>query len=813
MGTDETDAQRNRLFDDGPVREAADTFKQQSWEDIDNAAGKTTRRSINPTSCKRKRTSREDDDRDSDVPMACARSNDSPSLVIYGPENMSDSRAFQDSAKRPRRYARGTVHGPVIAEDCRKVLSAPQSRIPRKRAPVRMALAKVTKPIHCFSNPGQVQDIFNDYFFAISQLHKCGLGYRSIGLENLSISVNELLDGDAEGILTSLDGVDVCPGKKPTEALPSIVSTLSTRLEIYSSGKDPFDGPLQIFLCLVRIMTSRRGICNDKCECETYDTSISDILSSSNQTRGARPLNARDFIESVVECVHPYFDQLKTYLRVLYTPLFSRRIISIQDIALSSASQVDICGDTMLRGGYGEWWSEIILDVAIKFLVTHKKTGRREEANDTGKAISFDAYEKDRLSGLPTCAMAKESEELDWTRINACLDASSPIAFIRRRNTTLRCVRDKTALCDSEKHLANVAFATKTMILDAADFPQHFYLQRLPRRKRTPIRVALAKVTKPVTYFSNPQQLFDAVGDYNISIAELQGLELYHRLIGLESLSITAGVKPRKNLFEEPVGILTSLDGVDIGLQKPMGGQRPPVIVNTLPARLASPNLDLLLPYFDHRKALRHILDCLMWIMTTRCGPYNDECRLRWSSEMQKSPVYKWHLLANENWDGDDNDIKIMRRIKFQIMRTREDFEENVIKFIHPYFGRFKAYMKFLRTASYDTLKSFAKEGKMNEYAGFEQPERANLRSGGNIERGRDDRRNEVVSVKSRDMVAAQMNPSPSSRHCSCAACKFLHHLSWVDAAVTANITPRDWIQDVIHGNQTIPRESELGQR
>ncbi|KAL5531972.1 hypothetical protein ACEPAF_5535 [Sanghuangporus sanghuang] len=889
MDADETDAQRNRPSDDGPVREAADTFKKESWEDIDNA-GRATRKSIKPTSWKRKRTSCEDDDSNSDVPMACAHSKDPPSLITYGPENMSDSRAFQNSAKRPRRYSRGTVHGPVIAEDCRKILSAPQSRILRKRAPMRMALAKITKPIHCFSNPGQLQNIFKDYFLAISRLHERGLGYRSIGLENLSISANELLDGDTEGILTSLDGVDVCVGKKLAEALPSIVSTFPSRISAHFPNNVPFDGPLQSFLYLITIMASRHGICNNKCECECeiYDRSILDILKASHQTRRAKTLNATTFIESFVECAHPYFHQLKDYLRILDTPLFSRRIISIQKIqARSRASQVDIFDNTMLRGGYGEWWSEIILDGALKLLDSLKKrTGRTEEGNYTDKAISFDAYERDRLAGLPTCAMAKKGEELDWTRLDACLDASSPSPFIRHRSTTLRCIKD-TAQYDIEKRLAIavalVALATKTMILDAASFPQHFYPQRLPRRKRTPIRVALAKVTKPVTYFSNPRQLFDAVEDYNISIAELQGLELYHRLIGLENLSITAGVKPRKKLFEEPVGILTSLDGVNIGLRKPTEGQRLPVstdfpcsiprplliriqtmevIVNTLPARLAFPNLDLSLSYFDHRKALRQILDCLMWITTTRWGPYNDKCRSSWSSEtlMERSPVYKWHLLANENWDGSESDIGGTRKKKVEIMRTQGAFEENVIKFIQPYFRMFKAHMKLLRTASYDTLKSFAEEiirsdlttsflkdregrmwwinimassslhvfrmqnldcnlplpptpewGKMNEYAGFEQPEGENLRSSGNIDRDRDvdphcrdDRLNEVVSVKSRDTVAAQVNPSPSLRHCSCAACKSLHHLSWVDAAVTANTTPRDRIQDVIHGNQTI---------
>ncbi|KAL5521372.1 hypothetical protein ACEPAG_9298 [Sanghuangporus baumii] len=869
MGTDEIDAQRNRLADDGPTREAADTFKKQTWEDIDDAAGTTMRRCTNRTSCKRKRTSHEDDDKDSDVPMACARSKDSPSFVTYGSENMSDSRAFQDSAKRSRRYTRDicTVHGPAVAEDCRKILSAPQSRIPRKRSPVRMALAKIAKPIHCFSNPGQLQNVFNDYFLAISRLRKCGLGCRSIGLENLSISVNDLQDGDTEGILTSLDGVDVCLGRKPTEALPSIVSTLPSRLEIRSSGKVPFDGPLQIFQCLARIMTSRHGICNDKCECETHDTSIFDVFNSSNQTWRARLLYTGNFIESVVGCSHPYFDQLKDYLRVLYTPLFSRRIISIQDITHSSASQVDICGDssTVLRGRYGDWWSEIIFDVAIEFLVAHKKkTRRREEANDTGKAISFDAYEEDRLSGLPTCAMAKESEELDWTRINACLDASSPVAFMRRRNTTLRCVKDKTAQCDSEKRLANVAFATKTMILDAASFSQHFYPQRLPRRKRTPTRVVLAKVTKPVTYFSNPRQLFDAVGNYNISATELQGLELYHRLIGLQSLSITADVKPRKNLFEEPVGILTSLDGVEIGSQERMELQHLPVIVNTLPARLAFPHLDGPWLYFDHRRALRQILECLMWIMTTRCGPYNDECCKRyWSGEkamMVKSPVYKWHLLASENWNGDDNDIKDTRKKKLEIMTTRKDFEENVIKFIQPYFKGFKAHMRFLRTASCDNLETFGKKViqsdltsaflkngedrmwwvniiasslchlcrasvqlyfcpvsarpdwvKMNEYAGFEHPERANIRSS-RADPRREDHRNDVsqtLSVKSRDTVIGPMNPSLSSIYCSCAICRYLAFLSQIGRPVNinhnANHIPHDWIQDVVHGGQTIP--------
>ncbi|KAL5504645.1 hypothetical protein ACEPAH_7308 [Sanghuangporus vaninii] len=64
-----------------------------------------------------------------------------------------------------------------------------------------------------------------------------------------------------------------------------------------------------------------------------------------------------------------------------------------------------------------------------------------------------------------------------------------------------------------------------------------------------------------------------------------------------------------------------------------------------------------------------------------------------------------------------------------------------------------------------------------------------------------------------RDTDAAQMNPSPSLRHCPCADCESLHHLSLLDAAVTDNIIPRDRIQDVIHGNQTIISGSGLGRK
>ncbi|KAL5504644.1 hypothetical protein ACEPAH_7307 [Sanghuangporus vaninii] len=136
-------------------------------------------------------------------------------------------------------------------------------------------------------------------------LHKCDFGYR---------------------------GINVCLEKKPTETLPSIVSTLPSRLLAHFPNNVPFDGPLQIFLCLVTRMASRHGICINKCEGEIYDRSILDILKASHETRGAQTLNAATFIESVVECVHPYFHQLKDYLRILQTPLFSRRIISIQEI-------------------------------------------------------------------------------------------------------------------------------------------------------------------------------------------------------------------------------------------------------------------------------------------------------------------------------------------------------------------------------------------------------------------------------------------------------------------------------------------------
>ncbi|KAL5504643.1 hypothetical protein ACEPAH_7306 [Sanghuangporus vaninii] len=126
MRRTKTNAERSQPSDDGPVREAADTFKKVSWEDIDSA-GRAMRESIKPTSRKRKRASREDDDLDSDVPMpmACTRSKDSPSLATYGPDNTPGSRAFQDSARRLRRCTRGIFHGPAIAEDCRKILSAP----------------------------------------------------------------------------------------------------------------------------------------------------------------------------------------------------------------------------------------------------------------------------------------------------------------------------------------------------------------------------------------------------------------------------------------------------------------------------------------------------------------------------------------------------------------------------------------------------------------------------------------------------------------------------------------------------------------
>ncbi|KAL5521373.1 hypothetical protein ACEPAG_9299 [Sanghuangporus baumii] len=897
-----TEAQRNRLSDNDPVRENEGTLRKRSCENIDYVVAN----SMKATSMKRRHSSRKDNNSDSDLQMGYVYSE--VPRIIYAPNNMSVSRVLEELPERRRRCSRCTcantaqlscacmliqtsdmVRDPVTAEDCRnttfrcmrnlapipletpdclhprKLLSVPRSRIFRERAPTRMVLAEITKPILYFSSPEQLQNAFNDYLLGISKLQDYGLACRSIGWENLSISTNRMRNGRVEGILTSLDGVDVRLQKKRKEGLPSIINPLPAKLPDRKRNEHrfkPFDGPRQIFLCLIWIMTSRHGPCNTDhkvynehpiwmspvCYWHTwgqgnqiyYGESTAETLYASRRTQKAEILRDKDKFESVVEHVHPYFDQLKEYLRILRTAMYDYRHV-IQEVVRSRLSEISICRSIKTEAveySYGEWWSAIMVKTALGCWYAHrKKAGWKDDGYDTDKAISFEAYEKGKLATLPGYAPVKERGELDWACFNTRLNESSPMDFIRGRNTTFRLLNDKVRQYTSEnpqgKHVANVS---KTILRASVDFPEHFYPQRLPRRTRKPIRVVLAMITKPVTYFSNPRQLFDAVKDYISSIVELQGLGLMHRLIGLESLSIAANVTALKDRFdEEPLGILTSLDGVDIRPQKSTEGQHLPstmkVVVNALPARLASPIF--VSATFDHRDGPRQILLCLMWIITTRHGPYNDECKLYLCSgnTMKKSTVYKWHLLANENWDGDDNDIKVMRRKKFQIMRKKQNFEKNVVNFVQPYFEGFKAHLRLLRTVLYDGFESFAanvvrsvipdtfpkdrdnlmwwtkvmtslaltayreltamhpeteipsmpKWEETNKCASFELVERGSLPFSLKMEEGRGtdpccfDKCRNVVSpigfIRGRNTVARLMNPGPSSRHCSCAAC------------------------------------------
>ncbi|KAL5483215.1 hypothetical protein ACEPAI_8445 [Sanghuangporus weigelae] len=900
MEINDTEAQRNQLSDDRPVREGAGTLRKRPCEDIDYVVVKA----IAPASMKRKRASRKDND--SDLVLRMGNVCSEVQRITYAPKNVSLSRVLEELPERRRRCPRctcanteqsscacmliqtsDTVHDPVTDEDCRKttlrcirdlasipfktpdclhprkLLSVPRSRILRKRASTKMVLAEITKPILYFSNPGQLQNAFNDYLLALSKLQNYGLACRSIGWENLSISTNRMRNVHAEGILTSLDGVDVRLQKKRKEGLPSVINTLPAKLPDRKRNEyrfKPFDGPRQIFLCLIWIMTSRHGPCNTEhkishdhpiwmspvCDWHTWGQgdqtyhgeSTAETLYASRRTRKAGILRDKDKFESVVEHVNPYFDQLKEYLRILRTAMYDYRQV-IQEVVRSRLSEISICRSIMAEAvehSYGEWWPAIMVKAALRRWDAHRqKAGWMDDIYDTDKAISFEAHEKGKLATF-VYARVKEKGELDWACFNTCLTESSPIDFIRGRNTTFRLLDDKVPQYTSEnpheKHVANVACASKTIFLDSVDFPEHFYPQKLPRRTRKPIRAVLAAITKPATYFNNPRQLFDAVKDYISSIVELQGLGLMHRLIGLESLSIAADVTALKDRFdEEPVGILTSLDGVDIRPQKPTERQYSPVVVNTLPARLASPIFDS--AAFDHRDGPRQIFLCLMWIITTRHGPYNDECKLYLHSgiTMKKSPVYKWHLLANENWDGNDNDIKVMRRKKFQIMSKRQDFEKNVVNFVQPYFEGFRAHLRILRTALYDGFESFAaavvrsvipdtfpkdrdnliwwtkvmtslaltayreltamhpeteiplapKWEETNKCARFEPVERGSLPFSLKTEEGRGvdpycfDKCRNVVSpigfVRGRNTVARLVNPGPSSRHCSCAAC------------------------------------------
>ncbi|KAL5531973.1 hypothetical protein ACEPAF_5536 [Sanghuangporus sanghuang] len=932
MENNDTVAQRNRTSDDGPVREGADTLRKRSCEGIDSVVAK----SIKPTLMKRRRTSRKYNDSDSDLQMGPVCSGEFPGIT-YSPKNMSVSRVLEELPERRRRCPRcicanmaqlscacmliqtsDIVHGPAIAEDCRKttlrcmrnlasipfktpdylhprkLLSVPRSRILRKRASTRMVLAEITKPILTFSNPGQLQNAFNDYLLAISQLQNYGLAYRSMGWENLSISTNRTRNKDAEGILTSLDGVDVHLQKKRKEGLPSFINTLPAKLpdrKLNEYGFKPFDGPRQIFLCLIWIMTSRHGPCDTvrkiyhehpiwmspvfywhtwgQGDQNYYGEPTAETLYASRQTQKAETLRDKENFESVIEYVHPYFDHLKEYLRVLRAAMYDYRQV-IQELVRSRLSEISIYSSIVAEAvehSYGEWWSGIMFDTALRHWDAHrKKTGWRDDGYDTDKAISFEAYEKGKLTSLPEYARVKESGELDRTCFNTCLNESSPMDFIRGRNTTFRLLKDKESQYTSEnphgKRAVSVASASKTIIPDPVDFSEHFYPQRPPRRTRKPIRVVLAEITKPVTYFVNPRQLFAAVKDYISSIVELQGLGLMHRLIGLESLSIAANVTALKDRFdEEPVGILTSLDGVDVRPQKPTEGQYLPatmkVVVNTLPARLASPTFDS--AAFDHRDGPRQILLCLMWIITTRRGPYNDECKFysNSGSTMKKSSVYKWHLLAKENRDGDDNDIKVMRRKKFQIMCKTQEFEENVVNFIQPYFEEFKTHLRLLRTALYDEFESFAagviRSGnpgtfpkdrdnlmwwtkamtslaltvdrevmathpeieapltprweETNKCASFEPVERGNLPFGVKTEDGQGadtycfDKCRNVVSpigfVRGRNTVARPVNLITSSRHCSCVACTSVATLSKL---ATGNAALCDRTLDFIQG-------------
>ncbi|KAL5501327.1 hypothetical protein ACEPAH_8587 [Sanghuangporus vaninii] len=134
---------------------------------------------------------------------------------------------------------------------------------------------------------------------------------------------------------------------------------------------------------------------------------------------------------------------------------------------------------------------------------------------------------------------------------------------------------------------------------------------RLTAKRRILSHVQLAKVTRPIEYFTERSELMWLFRSFFKTIITLRDHGMEHRNISLENL--TMALRPALS----GKGIITSYDDL-----RDSSRQLKPCFIYTMPSRLML--TDLVHDSKNHN-SLESLLLCLLWIVTTRSGATNQK--------------------------------------------------------------------------------------------------------------------------------------------------------------------------------------------
>ncbi|KAL5482903.1 hypothetical protein ACEPAI_9498 [Sanghuangporus weigelae] len=209
---------------------------------------------------------------------------------------------------------------------------------------------------------------------------------------------------------------------------------------------------------------------------------------------------------------------------------------------------------------------------------------------------------------------------------------------------------------------------------------------RLTAKRRTLSHVQLAKVTRPIEYFSKRTELMWLFRSFFKTIITLRDHGIEHRNISLENLAIA----PRPRLFGK--GVITSYDDL-----RDSSRQLKPRFVYTMTSRHM---LTDLVHNPKRHNSLESLLLCLLWIVTTRSGAKNQKREggfLR-VYNFSQTELYKWH---RRDW-YDESCVREQSSRKLSVMTNKTRFDDRVLGDIHPHFNKLKDFLRVLRALIYD---------------------------------------------------------------------------------------------------------------